>query len=184
MANEHEIAPIEPVEAEAEAAPEETPLSQPESESGEGTEEAPHHEPFAPAASETESEAGCPIEMGLDSGPKCGRKLHAAPDGVDKQPVCLMHSKDPNKQSGQLFDAFWLEFERTLEEAEENEAHFEGFVFPRANFSERRFKAICRFDDATFTQNPHFFGATFTQSDFHRERRLPQCEFHSDRKLQ
>lgn len=56
-------------------------------------------------------EAGCPIWMGLnDAFPRCGRELHTVPDGVDEKRVCLMHSKDPNKQLGPLSDAFWLEF--------------------------------------------------------------------------
>jgi hypothetical protein len=46
------------------------------------------------AAKSGSVEAGCPIRMGLsDNNPRCGRKLHNAPDGADDQPVCLMHSK-------------------------------------------------------------------------------------------
>jgi uncharacterized protein YjbI with pentapeptide repeats len=163
MANKHEIAPIDPVDAEAEAAPEETPLAQPETAPTEDAEEAPQPEPVVPAAVEAKSEVGCPIEMGW-SGPRCGRKLHAAPDGVDEQPVCLMHSKYPNKQSGPLFDAFWQEFERILEDAGEDEARFDRFVFPAADLHERIFKAICLFDGATFTQQADFRRVTFTQN--------------------
>jgi uncharacterized protein YjbI with pentapeptide repeats len=161
MENENEIAPVTP---EAEAAPDGSAAPQPETDSAESAEEAPQPEPDAPATAETESEAGCPIEMGLVGGPRCGRKLHAAPGGVDEQPVCLMHSKDSNKQSGALFDAFWVEFERILEEAGENEAHFEYFFFPNADLHRRTFKAICRFDGATFTQGAYFGRATFTQN--------------------
>jgi hypothetical protein len=164
MANENEIVPEKLAEPETEAAHEEFPVSQPEAEPGENAEEAPQPEPVAPVVVEAESEAGCPIEMGRYGGQlRCGRKLHAALEGVDEQPVCLMHSKDPDKQLGPLFDAFWLEFERILEEAGENKAHFEGFFIPRADFNRRTFKAICRFDRTTFMQSADFSGATFTQ---------------------
>ena len=115
-------------------------------------------------------EAGCPVKMGyLDdsAAQRCGRKLHIAPEGVDEETVCLMHSKDSRKQSGPLFEAFWLEFERILEAAGESEAHFEYFVFPRLDLSGRKFQATCLFDDATFTQDAVFSDATFTQdADF------------------
>ena len=52
-------------------------------------------------------EPSCPIKIGIFGKLKCGRKLHMAPDGIDEQPVCLMHSKDPAKHSGALFEAFW-----------------------------------------------------------------------------
>jgi hypothetical protein len=185
MENEHEIAPEEPAEPETEAAPEETPVSQPEAEPAEVAEEAPQPVPAAPAAAEAESEARCPIQMSWPNGPRCGRKLHVATDGVDEQPVCLMHSKDPNKQSDPLFDAFWQEFEKILEEAGEKEAHFEHFVFPGADFRNRKLKAICRFGQATFTQNANFNhaifahiadfgGATFEQSASFRETNFMQ----------
>jgi hypothetical protein len=74
-----------------------------------------------------------------------------------------MHSKDPGKQSGPLFDAFWLEFERILEEAEEGEANFSCFVFPKLDFRERKFQVICRFRFAIFSQNADFSDTTFTQ---------------------
>jgi hypothetical protein len=181
MANEDNIAPEEPVEAEAEAAPEETPVPQPEAEPTEDTEEAPPPEPEALAAAQGERvEAGCPIKMGLHGGPRCGRKLLAVLGGVDEQPVCLMHSKDPNKQSGALFDAFWLEFERILEEVGENEAHFERFVFPRADFSGREFKAICLFEGATFTQDADFIEATFTQDAYFSGATFTQDAYFSD----
>ena len=94
---------------------------------------------------------------------RCGRKLHAMPDGVDEKPVCLMHSKDPRKQSGPLFDAFWREFERILEAAGEGEAHFERFVFPQLDLVGRKFRAICRFNKATFAEGANFSQANFTQ---------------------
>ena len=120
------------------------------------------------------AEEGCPVERPLELdfspvvpmvlvGSKCRRPLHNAPQGSDERPVCLMHSKDPNKAQGELFEAFWREFELILEAAGENEAHFEGFSFPKLDLGERRFAAICRFGYATFTQDVSFVGATFTQ---------------------
>jgi hypothetical protein len=90
MPIDNEIAPEELPEPETEAAPKETPVPQPEAESAEAAEEVPQPEPDAPVVAEAESELGCPVGMRyLD--PKCGRKLHAAPAGVDEQPVCLEH---------------------------------------------------------------------------------------------
>jgi hypothetical protein len=163
MANKDEITHAELAEPEVEAAHEEAPVSQPEAKPTESAEEAPQPEPDAPAVVEAERETGCPIEMGFGGKPRCGRKVHATSGGADEQPVCLMHSKDPSKQSGTLFDAFWQKFERILEEAAEREAHFERFILPYANFDGREFKAICRFDGAIFTEYADFHGVTFTQ---------------------
>jgi uncharacterized protein YjbI with pentapeptide repeats len=126
------------------------------------------------AAEGNGGEAGCPIRMGFISGPRCGRKLHVARDGVDEKPVCLMHSKDPRKQSGPLFNAFWRKFERILEDAGEGEAHFHYFVFPETDFRKRKFQAICRFTGAIFTQNAYFSEATFTQHADFREATFTQ----------
>jgi len=114
-----------------------------------------------------EGEASCPVRMGYsEDDPICGRILHVAPEGIDERPVCLMHSKDPDKQSGALFDAFWREFERILETAGEGEAHFERFVFPRLDFRGREFQAICRFNGASFTQKANFQNAIFIHDAF------------------
>ena len=105
----------------------------------------------------------CPVEMG-GAGLKCGRPLHNAQEGLGQDAVCLMHSKDPNKGAGELFEAFWQEFEVILEAAGGNEAHFEGFSFPKLDLVERRFEAICWFERAIFTQDALFTGATFTRN--------------------
>ncbi len=116
------------------------------------------------------AEVGCPVQMGYPA-QRCGHKLHIAPDGVDEQPVCLMHSNDPgkHKQAGQLFKEFWLEFEKILKAAGEGAAHFERFVFPQLDFSKREFRVICRFEGADFTQDAHFNEATFTQNAYFGE---------------
>jgi uncharacterized protein YjbI with pentapeptide repeats len=132
----------------------------------EGPAEKTVKEPNANAATEgNRGETGCPIWMDDFYGVRCGRTLHVAPDGVDVKPVCLMHSQDPNKQSGPLFDAFWQEFERILKDAGEGEAYFVRFVFPRINFNFRlgTFQAICWFDYAIFTEYTNFLNVTFSK---------------------
>lgn len=83
---------------------------------------------------------GCPFKMG-PTGSRCGRELHMCADGIDNVPVCLMHSKDPAKVSGQLFESFWWEFEQILDQAGERVAHFEQFVFPKINLMAREIRA-------------------------------------------
>ena len=123
--------------------------------------------------------AGCPVRMG-SSGPICGRPIYSAPEGLDDSPVCLMHSKDPGKQTEVLFDEFWLEFEAILKTVGVGEAHFESFVFPRLLLRERKILAICRFENATFTQNAIFLGATFTQNaDFSQATFTQTANFRS-----
>jgi len=139
-------------------------VAEPEVEPEEDSGVEPEIEPADSAAAEREGiEAGCPVGMGYGDAHRCGRELHVAPDGADEKPVCLMHSEDPNKESGLLFDAFWREFERILEDAGESKAHFEHFVFPRLDFREREFQAICSFRSAKFKQNADFRNATFKQ---------------------
>ena len=107
---------------------------------------------------------GCPIKRGYYRSPRCGREIHTAQVGIDQVSVCLMHSKDPNKQSGPLFDAFWLEFEKILKSSGVREAHFEYFVFPYLDLSNREFQAICLFNKAIFSEGANFNQATFTQN--------------------
>jgi hypothetical protein len=112
-------------------------------------------------------EAGCPISMGEYHGDvRCGREIHVAPDGVDEKPVCLMHSKDPQKQSGPLFDAFCSEFERVLGDAGQYLARFQRFVFPHLDLAGRYIEAICLFVKATFTQDADFRKVTFTENAY------------------
>ena len=168
MAKKREVTSAKRLAAEGGIASEERAAVELEIEANEGPVEEPRKKPAERAAVRGESgETGCPIRMGT-SGHKCGRKFHIAPDGVDKRPVCLMHSKDPGKQSDPLFNAFWIEFHRTLNDAGEGEAHFEHFVFPLLDYHGIKFRAICRFDFATFTQSALFFNSTFMNSaSFH-----------------
>jgi uncharacterized protein YjbI with pentapeptide repeats len=101
---------------------------------------------------------------------RCGRPIYNAPPGIDKTPVCLMHSHDLNKDDG----AFQAEFERILKEAGEEGADFTYFVFPSAKYSGRKFAAMCRFVEVTFTQAANFSGATFTKGADFRGARFTQ----------
>jgi uncharacterized protein YjbI with pentapeptide repeats len=153
-------------------APDESAAAKPEIEPGENPDDKPGKERDESTVAKGDAAAAvCPVEMSYPA-QRCRRKLHVAPEGADDKPVCLMHSKDPNKQSGGLFDAFWLEFVGILEKAVEGEAHFERFVFPLADFSKREFRAICRFEGAIFTQNAHFNEATFTQNAYFGEAKF------------
>lgn len=105
---------------------------------------------------------GCPIDMGLDL--PCGRPLHDAPLGVDEVPVCLMHSKDPAKQDGPLFDQFWTEADGIMERAGSGEAYFRRFVFPRLDLQGTEITPICHFDWAVFTQYADFSESTFVRT--------------------
>jgi hypothetical protein len=175
MADEQESASVERVEPEPCVASDEKAAAEAEIEPGKSSDEETEIEPDERATAEVDSgEAGCPIRMGHIDAPRCGRKLYGAPDGIDEKPVCLMHSKDPKKQSGPLFDEFLSEFEGILQGAGEKVAHFEHFVFPLLKLGGRKFSASCWFTDAIFTQEAdfaianftktaHFHGATFTK---------------------
>ena len=105
----------------------------------------------------------CPVKM--RNGKPCGWPIYQAPPGVDGQPVCLMHSKDPNK-SGVEFQSV---FDEILAAAGAGLADFTGFVFPSAPYSGRAFIASCCFEEATFAQGADFRRATFTHdADFSR----------------
>jgi hypothetical protein len=117
---------------------------------------------------EAEGDQGCPVVM--DHGRRCGRAIYNAPAGIDKTPVCLMHSHDRNKDDG----AFQAEFDRILKEAGEGVADFTHFVFPSANYRSRKFSAMCLFVEATFTQDANFFEATFMQDTIFREATFTQ----------
>ena len=162
----------------------ESAVAEPEIEADECSEQEPVKEPDESAAAEGDRvEAGCPI-VGAGA-PRCGRRLHNAPDGVDEFPICLMHSKDRNKQSGPHFGEFWREFERILTDAAEGKAHFEYFVFPRFYFGTRIFKAICHFHFATFTQYSIFSEARFMQdADFSRATFMQGAIFSEARFMQ
>ena len=137
-----------------------------------------------PSAGPAAADLLCPVSMGLES--PCGRLVHNAPPGVDEVPVCLMHSKDPARQDGALFDAFWAEFDWIMEAAGTGDAHFEMFVFPRLYLRKTTIDAACHFDWATFTQYADFSGTTFARdvsfrkATFARKADFSQAAFRQD----
>jgi len=116
----------------------------------------------------------CPGFTGWNNHPSpCGRPIHAAPEH-DAGPVCLMHSKDPKKDS----EAFATECKRLLAEGEEMVANFDGFVFPSMDFSDIEFRTACSFREATFMQRADFSGAKFAQdADFWRVTFAQDADF-------
>jgi len=89
----------------------------------------------------------------------CGRAIYTAPAGVDKIPVCLMHSRNPNKDD----TAFQSELEEVLRQSGRGIADLTGFVFPSSNYTKRTFDARCVFDEAAFLATADFRGAVFRQ---------------------
>jgi uncharacterized protein YjbI with pentapeptide repeats len=90
----------------------------------------------------------------------CGRPIHPAL-AHDKIPVCLMHSRDPHKSDSE----FQKEFDAILKAPAGRDAvaEFTEFVFPSANYQDRKFWPRCSFWGAIFTQGSNFHGARFTQ---------------------
>jgi hypothetical protein len=113
-----------------------------------------------PMAEDTSDSSGCPVMMVTE---RCGRPLHDAPEGIDKRPVCLMHSRDLRKQEGTLLKSFMQEFDTILQAAGDGEATFAWFVFPGLDFRHRQVQAGCGFIGTTFTQDAVFEGTTFAQ---------------------
>jgi uncharacterized protein YjbI with pentapeptide repeats len=111
-----------------------------------------------PHKPEALKDQGCPVPM--YGGKRCGRPVHAGSMGVDKEPVCMMHSRDPNKSIA----AFEAEFERILAEAATGLADFSEFIFPEINLSYRQLNAMCWFAGVTFAQLADFSEAVFSQN--------------------
>lgn len=136
----------------------------------------------------------------------CGRPVHDAPDGTDKIPVCLMHSNDPNKRSGQLFEDFRRCIEETIaiaeagipygssvgigdenldslpREAVNNIADFGGFVFPDMPLG-RKIRCRCQFRNAKFSGPASFQyvefggGVDFSHAVFEKRTRFYKSVF-------
>ena len=108
----------------------------------------------------------CPVKVGGEEPVRCGRPLHhpagdPAISGKDLRPVCLMHTVDRYKMSGELYVDFVREVDSILEAAGEGEAAFDEFVFPRMTWEAKRFRAKCRFGSATFWIDPRLDKAVF-----------------------
>src|SRR5208283_3548047 len=107
----------------------------------------------------SEAKGRFPVRMHGDR--PCGRAIHhpifmAVPG---EGPVCLMHTRDPNKDDRE----FQQEFERILREAKDGLADFTRFIFPTSDYYNRTFTAECDFSSAMFTQQAQFSFATFTR---------------------
>jgi len=95
----------------------------------------------------------------------CGRPIHPAPSDLDPEPVCLMHSRDPEKDKPlfrQEIDAILAG--KSIYNRPKDTFEFTRFVFPEANFSFAMFTQNADFSRATFTQNAAFSAAKFTQN--------------------
>jgi uncharacterized protein YjbI with pentapeptide repeats len=122
-------------------------------------------------------EERCQRKMWGGHGGVCGRPILQARQGADKEPVCLMHSSDPQKNCSE----FQAEFERVLQEAGDGLADFSGFVFPSTDYR-AKFAAECCFADAKFVQDVNFASVMFRKADFARARferdaRFDECFF-------
>lgn len=91
----------------------------------------------------------------------CDRKVHHSPKGTDREPVCLMHSKDPAKSFGDLYDNFWKEIDALVDAAGNGVACFEKMVFPELRFGRNEIQCECNFEQAIFRQYAEFDGLTF-----------------------
>ena len=102
----------------------------------------------------------CPVKMS-DHKP-CGRSIYNAPEGVDEQPLCLMHSHDPNK----LKDEFQQEIDAILKGNSEyhrsNHTYdFHSFVFPELSLEDVTLDKAAVFRKATFNKEANFIWVTF-----------------------
>lgn len=113
-------------------------------------------------AKKSTAQSTCPVQMS-DVLP-CRRPIHPAPPGVDKQPVCLMHSKDPNKDKERFRQEIDAILMSTLPSHKpDDKCDFTAFIFPESDFSEVNFVLDAVFQRAVFTNNAVFRGTTFTQ---------------------
>jgi uncharacterized protein YjbI with pentapeptide repeats len=113
--------------------------------------------PSAIASAPAALAGGCPAQMQAGV---CGRPLHATVEGVDKVPVCLMHSKDPEKLEGPLYSKFLLEFKGMLADAGTGVVDFTGYVFPYLSLRSQEVRANCIFADAVFMKGLHLYEVT------------------------
>lgn len=108
----------------------------------------------------------CPIEM--SDVLSCGRPIHAALAGCDETPVCLMHSRDPNKSQ----DEFSREIKAIMAGSSSYNRpndlfDFCGFFFLVADFRKETFAKNVDFGSAIFSRHADFGGATFIEeADF------------------
>src|SRR2546425_2015105 len=76
---------------------------------------------------------GCSIVMA--DGMPCGRPFHKDQSGVDKRPVCIMHSLDTKKSVGDFGEnIFAILHGGSLANRVTSRFDFTGFVFPEGDF--------------------------------------------------
>ena len=128
---------------------------------------------------EAEGDQGCPVKM-YDGRP-CRRPIYRAPQDVDKIPVCLMHSEDPNKSE----EEFQREIDQVLAHAPGGVADFSKFVFSRRCYF-ALFTMPCIFKEVTFVDVADFIRAEFreyadfTEARFMEEARIGFASFMDD----
>jgi uncharacterized protein YjbI with pentapeptide repeats len=120
--------------------------------------------------------AACPIEM--SDGKACGLSSYAAGHGADPRPVCLMHSRDAHKDSGEFAREVRAIIDGSPAQHSNGALDFTGFVFPEASLAGAVFAQHANFTRATFVGDAHFTGATFAQgAAFHHASFSGQADF-------
>jgi hypothetical protein len=94
----------------------------------------------------------------------CGRPTYPAPPNTDPEPVCLMHSHDPDKATVLFLEEMEAILDGTSRYNPKDKSDFTRFVFPLANFRSHEFTLHAIFEGATFSQAANFFEATFNQA--------------------
>ncbi len=100
----------------------------------------------------------CPVQMQAGV---CGRPVHRETHKADTEPVCLMHSRDPDKRSGVLYSEFLLAFYDILDAAGTGTADFTSYVFPHLSLRSREIEANCNFNYADFEEEVYLYQVTF-----------------------
>lgn len=103
---------------------------------------------------------GCPVKM--SDGLPCGRPICQAPSGVNEQPVCLMHSGDPDKDQSQFYKEIHAILNGTSVYLYSKDRYdFTRFVFKEAHFQSAKFSQRVDFSGAKFIGEANFAGAEF-----------------------
>lgn len=102
----------------------------------------------------------CPVPM--HDGEPCRRPIHRGPTGIDKAPVCLMHSRDLHKDP----EEFTKEIQAIISSSSKykhaaNDHDFTRFVFLEVDFRKASFFGNAYFLESTFTQRADFSEVKF-----------------------
>ncbi|RMH30934.1 MAG: pentapeptide repeat-containing protein [Nitrospirae bacterium] len=97
-----------------------------------------------------------------------GRPIYRAPEGIDETPVCLMLSRDPQKDAARFQEEIQAILDGSSSYHRSTDiVDFYQYVFPTANFSGVTFTKPVSFIGVTFHRWADFTGATFLQrADF------------------